>query len=472
MDYYELRRIASRIIPGMLPFDFPKSRVGAVKEKGRKSNYQQFSLKTGQWEKKERLLNTEEIKSFVEISIRAAACPMPLNVDCYDGLLCGFGCKYCFADAFRASLYTSFFDNSKNMGIRHCNVDMFKAELDKAMKFRGSDPREVKKDIHKAIAMSIPMRFGIRFEDFLPIERKKGVSLALLRYLADAGYPTMINTKSDLVGEDDYIEALASNPAKAAVHITMISSDSNFLKMIEPGAPSFERRIAAAKRLSDAGIRVVARIEPFMIHLNDSKDQVEEYMERIEEAGIRHLTFDTYSYSANNPGIRRSFEECGIDFQRMFTLMSDSQGVGSLLLSSFMQMFRDRGFSCSSFDMGGVPTNSDPICCEVGDWFNQGDPYGFNYGSIVIAARFISQRGKRPTRWIDFENYVNARGGFLSEALYTEVKQLWNVEGNHAYAVNWADGIEPYGRDEDGMVWRKMPTSFREKTIKLFERLA
>ncbi len=34
------------------------------------------------------MLDTEQINSFLEISLRAAACPMPFNADVWDGLNC------------------------------------------------------------------------------------------------------------------------------------------------------------------------------------------------------------------------------------------------------------------------------------------------------------------------------------------------------------------------------------------------
>lgn len=451
MNYWELRKLVAKIIPRRTQL-FPQvDRVKAVKEKGRKSNYHQYDLVGSKWNKHERLLNTEEVNSFLEVSIRASACPMPLNLDVWDGLLCPFGCKYCFADAFRASLYTAFFDNSKQMGLRHCNPDYYKRELDKIMEVRGKNPEDFSADIRKAVALEIPMRLGIRFEDFTYRERKEGVSLEMLRYLSSVSYPLMINTKSDLIGEDAYVEALSSNPAPTAVHITMISSNEEFLKKIEPGAPTFKKRVLAAQNLSDAGVRVVARIEPYLLFLTDDPAEVEEYMKEVWGAGVRHITFDTYSYSANNPGIKQSFIREGFDFERMFLLGCDSQALGSLLLDKFMDLFRDYGFSCSTFDVGCAPTNDQTICCEVGDWF---EDYGMNWGSIVSAARFIIERGEEPTTWAMFENYVESKGGFLSERLRKDVHMLWNVEGNWAYAVNWAAGIEPVGGDEDGIVWR------------------
>lgn len=449
MDYWELRKIVSKIIPrkGQLFKEEPKTVT--IHEKGRKSGYHQYDLIQKKMLKQERLLNTEAVTSFLNISIRAGACPMPLNMDLWDGLKCPFGCKYCFADAFRASLYTAFFDNSKTMGIRHCKPDHYKKELDKIMKHRGKDPHSLSRDIDKAIANEIPIRFGIQFEDFIVHEKKAGVSLEMIKYMSDNDYPLMINTKSDLPGEEAYTKELGRNKAGSAIHFTLISCNESFLKQIEPGAPTFKKRLQAASNLAQAGVQVVARIEPFLVFLNDDPDMLKEYMEKCWNAGIRNITFDTYSYSAKNPGIRNAFNQLGYDFDRFFLLGCDSQAIGSLLLEKFMELFRKYGFSCSTFDLGCAPKNDQTICCEVGDWFKG----GFNYGSSVGASRYIISKKGKPVSWKKFENYVNKKGGFLSDSLQKEVKGLWNLQGNSAYFINWSAGIEPYGRDEDGLVW-------------------
>lgn len=449
MDYYELRAMIKDVIPRQHILRLMKKR-SAVKEKGRKSNYHQFSLKTGEWMKLERLLNKEEINSFLIISNRVAACPMPLNMDVWDGLRCPYGCKYCFADAFKASLYSSFFDNYKDIGLRHCNPNFYKRELDKIMSDRGKDPHSIQNDIRKAIAMEIPIRLGIRFEDFIPNERQAGISLQMLNFLADHEYPVMINTKSDIVGLPQYTEALSRNKGKGAVHVTLISNNRGLLKGIEPGAPTYDERLKGMKAMVKAGIRVVARIEPYMVLINDDPSGVENYIKDVWDIGVRNITFDTYSYSAYNPGIRSNFMNYGIDFDRMFLLTSDSQAIGSLMLDKFMTMFRKKGFSCSTFDYGCAPSNNQDVCCEVGDWFEG----GFNYGCGVMAVRFIRNGAGHPRTWGMFEDYVNERGGFLSESIRKEVHGLWNLTGNTAFHVNWARGIEPVGHDENGIVWR------------------
>ena len=96
MDYFELRKIVSKIVPRLSVFLRDENhRKSLVKEKGRKSNYHQFNLESGEMIKRERLLNLEEMQSFIEVSLRSQACPMSLNIDVYDSKKCSYACKYC-----------------------------------------------------------------------------------------------------------------------------------------------------------------------------------------------------------------------------------------------------------------------------------------------------------------------------------------------------------------------------------------
>jgi hypothetical protein len=349
------------------------------------------------------------------------------------------------------------------MGLRHCNPDYYKSEIDKMGKFRvmSAEQKFNLSGINKAFALEIPLRLGIRFEDFTKSEEKYGISLQMLQYLRDIEYPVMLNSKSDLPAQGEYLKALADNPAKSAVHITMITSNEEVTKKLEPGAPSYARRLQAIKDLTDAGVRAVPRIEPYLFLLTDDPDDVAQYMDDVWNAGARHITFDTYSYTANNSGIRQEFINEGYDYDRLFLAGADSQPLGSLLLGKFMDLFKERGFSCSTFDMGNSPTNNQSICCEVEDWFDS----GWNYGCTVMAARFISKRKGRLTSWKDFVKYVDRHGGFLTNELKLEVHQLWNLGGNVAYSHKWAAGLVACGRDEDGIIWRSENTDYRETLI-------
>lgn len=448
MDYWEARRYIATAVPRQTTLNNSPGDLYKQKQKGRKSNYHQFNLATGEMDKLERILSTEGLQSFIEVSLRAQSCPMPLNLDTWDGLRCPMGCRYCFADYFRSSLYTSFFDNGKNLKLRHCDPAVVNKELDKLLGHKG-ERVSGENEVLNAVRLGIPIRFGIRFEDFHNAERKQGISLSVLEHLAQWNYPTMINTKSPIPGSDDrYLKALSENKGKAAIHFTLISSDEEFLKRMEPGAPGFHARLEAGRRLTQAGVRVVARIEPWMMFINDSKDKVDEYIGWIKEAGVTHLTFDSYSYSANSRGLATNFQKMGLDWDRMFLTSSDSQGLSSLMLGKFMRYFRQNGLKCSTFDQGNAPENDDWVCCSVGDWFT-----GFNWGCGVMAIRFIQSRGTTPTTWRDFENWVLSKGGWLSSNLRKEVKTLWNAEGDKAWPIDWGQGVIAIGNNEDGLVW-------------------
>jgi hypothetical protein len=74
MNYWELRDIVKTIIPRRSLLEKLEKHAGLVKEKGRKSNYSQFNLETGELVPIQRLLNKDEINSFLEVSLRAAHC--------------------------------------------------------------------------------------------------------------------------------------------------------------------------------------------------------------------------------------------------------------------------------------------------------------------------------------------------------------------------------------------------------------
>jgi len=413
----------------------------------RKTGYREFSFEDGCWTDRRRLLKKEEIRSFVEISLRAAYCPMPINLDVYDGLVCPYGCIYCFANYFRYSLYTSFFDNWKEVGIRHCNPEFLKRHLGRLFeRALGKDPAGLK-GLEKAIAWRIPLRFGIRFEDFLGVEKRRRVALETMKFLNSWDYPYMINTKSALLGEDpEYLRVLSEG--KAAVHLTLITHREELRKRLEPNAPSVDRRLRAARNLVEAGVRVVARMEPFIVGMTD--EDARGYFSLLREVGIKNITLDTYSYSAVGTQVRELFFRKGLDLDKIQLLNCDSQPLASYWLGEFMEEARREGFSCSTFDMGNVPDNDQNICCEVEDWFTGST---FNWGSTVGAIRFVKMKRGKPCRWKDFVEWVEEKcGGFLTDKLQEACKRSWN--GEDAYGLVWAKGMEPVGLDEDGIVWR------------------
>lgn len=473
LDYWELKDIVSKLVPRKSLLERTRKTSTLIQEWGRKENLKEFDFELEQFKNygRERILPKDTIAGFLETSFRTPHCPLPLNADMLINTTgCQFKCVYCYSDVYSASLYNAFYDGWREVGLRHCKPEFFKSEMEVYMKYRNVTPPLNASDIQRAFNMGIPIRFGIRSENFIPIEKKMRISYEFLKHLKELEYPVMINTKSDLLGEEDYLRVLSENKAKSAVHMTMISSNNTLLKMLEPGAPSFERRLETCRKMVDAGIRVVARIEPFMCFINDSKANTDEYIEKIKSAGIQNITLDTYSFNAAAPGIRKNFEALGFDFDRMFFVMSDVQWLGSLLLGKFIDYLRGHGLSCSTFDYGNVPSNAQTVCCEIEDWFPTAS---YNYGSTVGAIRFIQSLNGKHVTWEMFDNHVNEQRGWLSMAWRKKVQKSWNNIGtvsSIAYTPYWARGIIPIGRDSTGNVMWKFDDKYdyREEMLQSF----
>ena len=104
-NYWGLRELMKSLIPRRSQLESMEKHKGLVREKGRKVNYSEFSFDSEKFEVKQRMLNKEEINSFIEISLRAAHCPLPLNSDVYDALSCSFSCRYCLPPTSKVQMF-------------------------------------------------------------------------------------------------------------------------------------------------------------------------------------------------------------------------------------------------------------------------------------------------------------------------------------------------------------------------------
>lgn len=458
-DYWTVRNaLAKSFFPRtqiLFDRDLSPARENAdVKEKGRKKGYAQFNILANRFERKELRFKTDVIKNFIEVSVRASSCPLPINVDLYDNLICPFGCKYCFSNRYRASLYTSFYDNAREIGIRSCSPDYF---IPKMEKYLSASERSIigASPITKALSIKVPLKIGARFENVLPIERERKVTLRMLQFLTESKYPYILNTKSTVISEDAYIKAMSGFENGVRVQITMISSDENLIKRLEPNAPTIKERMKACKRLIKAGIPVIARIEPFSIFINDNKDKVDEYIGMLKDNGITDVCIDNFSYGIQTDKMRNDYYAMGIDFDKMLEASSNYQRISSYLLTLFMRYFRKHGINISSYDFGQAMENShEYICCGITDkapWDK------FNFGNVNTALRFI-QRAERPVSWSDFDSFVQRKGGFLSENIRSDVRNMWNAGLYHNkdrnLAIDFGAHILAVGADDDGIIWK------------------
>ncbi|PIR22240.1 MAG: hypothetical protein COV44_08935 [Deltaproteobacteria bacterium CG11_big_fil_rev_8_21_14_0_20_45_16] len=110
------------------------------------------------------------------------------------------------------------------------------------------------------LSRRVPLRIGSMSDSFMWMDQKYKVSLEFLKILKFYRYPYIVFTRSDLIAEEEYLEAIDSR--LASIQFSISGDNEVITRQIEPGAPSFSRRIQALRRLADAGIWTTVRINP------------------------------------------------------------------------------------------------------------------------------------------------------------------------------------------------------------------
>ena len=171
-------------------------------------------------------------------------CHYPTRLDTY-GCGCQHDCKYCYAKSL--------------------------------LSFRGywkpqnpskSDLEDIKKVIKRELVSGDIVRLGGMTDCFQPLEKQERITYETIKALNEAGVGYLIVTKSALVADDDYMAIMDKSLAHIQISVTTL--EDKVAMAYEKASPPSER-IAAIKKLQDAGFDVCIRISPFIPEFMDLK---------------------------------------------------------------------------------------------------------------------------------------------------------------------------------------------------------
>src|SRR6185295_10213297 len=120
-----------------------------------------------------------------------------------------------------------------------------------------------------------PIALGTNTDPYQPIEATWRITRSILEVLSETGHPVTITTKSDRVLMDlDIITDMATRDlVSVALSVTSL----------EPRAPAARKRLAAVKRLAEAGVPAWVAIAPVVPAITDH--ELEHIVEAAAEAG-------------------------------------------------------------------------------------------------------------------------------------------------------------------------------------------
>jgi DNA repair photolyase len=196
--------------------------------------------------------------------------PFDRSINAYRG--CEHGCIYCFARPSHA-----YHDLSPGLDFE---TKLF-AKPDAAALLRA--------ELMKPGYSARPIAMGTNTDPYQPIEAKWRITRALIEVLSECDHPASITTKSDRVTRD--IDLLAPMAAKelTGVALSITSLDPKIARTLEPRAPHPQKRLAALRKLADAGIPAFVSLAPVVPGITDH--EMEHILERAAEAGARAAFF-------------------------------------------------------------------------------------------------------------------------------------------------------------------------------------
>jgi DNA repair photolyase len=192
------------------------------------------------------------------------------SVNPYRG--CEHGCIYCFARPSHA-----FHDLSPGL------------DFETRLFAKPDAPALLRAELGKRGYVCKPIAFGTNTDPYQPIEAKWRITRGCIELLAECRHPVTITTKSNRVTRDIDLLAPMAADGLAAVMLSVTSLDPRIAMTVEPRAPHPERRLAAIRTLSDAGVPVFVSMSPVIPHITDH--EIEHLIERAAEAGARGVFF-------------------------------------------------------------------------------------------------------------------------------------------------------------------------------------
>ena len=119
-----------------------------------------------------------------------------------------------------------------------------------------------------------------------PRERQDRLTLRLIELFNRFDHPYLIITKSTLLAEEPYLEALS--PKNATVQISLTALNQELVDLIEPHAPPTQARLEAIRRLRGAGVWTLARVDPVIAEVKRGAQTLPYFSLDLLTAAQRH----------------------------------------------------------------------------------------------------------------------------------------------------------------------------------------
>lgn len=210
-------------------------------------------------------------KTIISRVPEASRVPFRWTINPYRG--CSHACRYCFARNTHTYLdMDAGHDFDTQIVVKVNAAELLRREL-AAPRWHGEH-----------IAM------GTNVDCYQRAEGRYQLMPGIIRALTDRANPFSILTKGTLVLRDIELLAEAAAVTDVGLNVSAGIIDKELSRLVEPGTPAPERRLAVCAALNDRGLPCGVLMGPVLPYLTDSPGQLDLAVRQIAEAGATHVS--------------------------------------------------------------------------------------------------------------------------------------------------------------------------------------
>jgi DNA repair photolyase len=182
--------------------------------------------------------------------------PFGWTVNPYRG--CEFGCKYCYAR------YT------------HEYMELDGGDFERKIYVKGNASALVERDLRNERIWGEHIAIGTATDPYQPAEQEYEVTRSILKQMAAReGLSVSITTKSNRVVRDiDLLKQIAAR-SSLTINLSVTTLNVRLARLLEPRAPRPDLRLAAVRRLRDAGIDGGVLAMPIVPGITDGEEDLD-----------------------------------------------------------------------------------------------------------------------------------------------------------------------------------------------------
>jgi DNA repair photolyase len=199
---------------------------------------------------------------------RVKGMPFEWSLNPYRG--CQHACVYCYAREYHAKM-------GRDIG----------AGFDREIEVKVNFAEVLREELARMRVLPHSVAIGTGTDPYQPCEGKYRITRACLEALRDRSVPLSIVTKSPMVVRDADVLADVARRTGGEVRIffSVGTVDDGVWRSTEPGTASPAKRLAAMRRLREAGIKAGVLCAPVLPGLSDSEESLDAVARAAHEHG-------------------------------------------------------------------------------------------------------------------------------------------------------------------------------------------